>query len=40
MENFQREYNHYRPHSTLDGLTPKEFVNLKFTKPETPLWTV
>lgn len=40
IENFRWEYNHYRPHSALDDLTPKEFVNLQFTKPETPLLTV
>jgi len=26
-ENYRREYNHYRPHSTLDDLTSKEFFN-------------
>ncbi|WP_454881957.1 hypothetical protein [Sphingobacterium detergens] len=40
MENFRWEYNHYRPHSVLNDLTPKEFVNLQLTKPETPLLTV
>ena len=40
IENFRWEYNHNRPHSALNDLTPKEFVNLQLTKPETPLFIV
>ena len=34
IENFRWEYNHYRPHSSLNDLTPKEFVNLQIKSPE------
>lgn len=34
-ENYRWEYNHFRPHSSLDDLTPKEFVNLQSQRPET-----
>lgn len=35
IENFRWEYNHYRPHSSLNDLTPKEFINLQKINPET-----
>gem|GEM_PF-1671263 len=35
IENFRWEYSHYRPHSPLDDLTSKGFVNLQLTIPET-----
>jgi len=28
------DYNHHRPHSSLDGLTPREFLN-RSTKDQT-----
>src|SRR5690606_42019328 len=34
-ENYRCEYNQFRPHSSLDDLTPKEFVNLQSQRPET-----
>ena len=40
IEDFRWEYNHFRPHSTLNDLTPKEFVNLHHETPETLLSTV
>ncbi|PTS94263.1 hypothetical protein DBR11_23820 [Pedobacter sp. HMWF019] len=30
IENVRWEYHHYTPHSSLNDLTPKEFVNLQF----------
>ena len=35
-ENFRREYNNYRPHSSLNYLTLKEFVNLQDKTQKTP----
>ena len=35
IENYRWEYNHYRPHSSLNDLTPKEFIKLQQEKPET-----
>lgn len=35
IENFRWEYNHYRPHSSLNDLTPKEFINLQQQAPKT-----
>lgn len=29
IEYYRWEYNHYRPHSSLNDLTPKEFINLQ-----------
>ena len=40
IEDFRWEYNHFRPHSTLNDLTPKEFVNLHHETPKTLLSTV
>lgn len=40
IEDFRWEYNHFRPHSALDDLTPKEFVNLHQGTPETLLSSV
>lgn len=40
IENYRWEYNHFRPHSSLNDLTPKEFINLQQTHPETLLQTV
>lgn len=40
IEDFRWEYNHFRPHSALNDLTPKEFVNLHQETPETLLSTV
>jgi putative transposase len=40
IEDFRWEYNHFRPHSTLNDLTPEEFVNLHLETPETLLLTV
>jgi putative transposase len=34
-ENYPPEYHHFRPHSSLDDLTPKEFINLQYQRPET-----
>lgn len=40
IEAFRWEYNHLRPHSSLNDLTPKEFINLHQTDPKTLLLTV
>jgi putative transposase len=40
IEDFRWEYNHFRPHSSLNDLTPKEFVNLHQETPKTLLLTV
>lgn len=40
IEEYRWEYNHYRPHSSLNDLTPKEFINLQQTNPETLLKAV
>jgi putative transposase len=40
IEDFRWEYNHFRPHSALNDLTPKEFVNLHQETPETLFSTV
>jgi putative transposase len=40
IEQYRWEYNHFRPHSSLNDLTPKEFVNLPLTTPETLLQVV
>ena len=40
IENFSWEYNHYRPHSSLNDLTPKEYVNLQNKTQKTPLLRV
>lgn len=40
IEDFRWEYNHFRPHSALNDLTPKEFVNFHQDTPETLLSTV
>jgi putative transposase len=40
IENYRWEYNHFRPHSSLNDLTPKEFVNLHEDKSETPIKSV
>jgi putative transposase len=40
IENYRWEYNHYRPHSSLNDLTPKEFINLQQISPETLIQTV
>lgn len=37
---YRWEYNHFRPHSSLNDLTPKEFINLHQTNPKTLLQTV
>jgi putative transposase len=34
MEDWRWEYNHFRPHSSLNDLSPQEFVNLHPVKPE------
>jgi len=40
IEVWREEYNTFRSYSTPSDLTPKEFVNLQLTRPETPLLTV
>lgn len=40
IENYRWEYNHFRPHSSLNDLTPKEFINLHQICPETLIQTV
>lgn len=40
IENFRWEYNHYRPCSSLNDLTAKEFINLQQQTPETLIQTV
>lgn len=40
IEHYRWEYNHYRPHSSLNDLTPKEFINLHQISPETLIKTV
>ena len=32
VENWRQEYNNYRPHSSLDYLTPAEFTRLYYEK--------
>ena len=32
MENWRQEYNNYRPHSSLDYLTPAEFARQYYEK--------
>lgn len=40
IEDFRWEYNHFRPHSALNDLTTKEFINLHQEIPETLIQTV
>lgn len=40
IEDLRWEYNHFRPRSALNDLTPKEFVNLRQEAPETLIKTV
>ena len=40
IEDYRWEYNHYRPHSSLNDLTPKEFIKLHQIEPKTQLKTV
>ena len=35
IEHYKSEYNNFRPHSSLDDLSPKEFINLHANVPET-----
>lgn len=35
IEDFRWEYNHFRPHSSINDLTPKEFIILHENAPET-----
>jgi len=35
IEDFRWEYNHFRPHSSINDLTPKEFIILHENTPET-----
>ena len=37
IENYKWEYNHFRPHSSINNLTPKEFVILHQNNPESLL---
>lgn len=37
IEDWKWEYNYFRPHSSLEDLSPQEFINLQLTKPETPI---
>ena len=34
IENWRWEYNHFRPHSSLNDLSPQEFINLHKNEPE------
>ncbi|MCH8029352.1 MAG: transposase [Candidatus Dadabacteria bacterium] len=34
METWRRDYNEFRPHSALDNMTPKEFVQKHQKTPE------
>jgi hypothetical protein len=40
IEDFSWEYNHFRPHSSINGLTPKEFIILHDNTPETRISVV
>lgn len=40
IEDYRWEYNHFRPHSSLNDLTPKEFIKLHQIEPKTLLKTV
>jgi len=36
IENWRHEYNHFRPHSSLNNLTPMEYIEIcQSTSPET-----
>ena len=35
IENWKWEYNYFRPHSSLNDLSPQEFINLQSYTPET-----
>ena len=37
IEDWKWEYNHFRPHSALDDLSPQEFIKLHENTPETRL---
>lgn len=37
IEDWRWEYNHFRPHSTLDDLSPQEFINLHEDTPGTSI---
>jgi putative transposase len=34
IEDFRWEYNHFRPHSSISDLTPKELIKLYENTPE------
>jgi putative transposase len=37
IKNWREEYNHFRPHSSLNGMTPNEVVKMYINKPEAPI---
>ncbi|WP_018615365.1 integrase core domain-containing protein, partial [Segetibacter koreensis] len=37
IKNWREEYNHFRPHSSLNGMTPNEVVKMYINKPESPI---
>jgi putative transposase len=37
IEDFRRKYNHFRPHSSINDVAPKEFIIFHENIPETQI---